>query len=966
MSDYFSKNYSNLRYPIDSEESPGLRNAQIGAIHAIASYFTISQKKAAITVMPTGSGKTTVLMMAPYVLSKNKVLIITPSIMVRSQIADDYKNLSTLRYANVFKDSMKKPSVYELEHSYDESMNADLENSDVIVATPQCALTLSNSDWAKANISLVEVDEAHHSPAKTWQQILFNLNSASQILFTATPFRLDKKEIIGDIVYNYPLSKAYSDGIFGEIRYIPVEESTANDLEIAKKAEEIFCNDRANNLQHYLMVRTDTKENAKTLEQLYSENTSLKLKRIDSSMKASSIKKCIEQLKEGELDGIICVDMLGEGFDFPNLKIAAIHKPHKSLASTLQFIGRFARTNANNIGEAKFIAVNNESLEIENNRLYAADAIWQDMIINMSEEKNTKEENEKKYYSSYEGSVDDNEDVSLNSISVNCHDKIYRVKDFNINASFPDALNTYTRVYRNTDDNTVVGIGMNHVSPLWLTKDNKIDLQHTLFIVHFQSELNLLHIYSQIHTEVIYEAIVKSFSTNYEKISKSIMNRVLGNLSDFEFFNSGMINRYNESGEAYRIMAGSDVSNAIDPTTGRIYSAGHVFCKAKDTANGDSKDITIGYSSASKVWSSRYVSLSEYIKWVDEIGRKITNSSIKVKTNTNYDYIPSSEILTKYPDNIFFGDYNYKTYNTAPIVIVKDDNYSCPITDFTIEIANRTDFNITFRLVNDLISEVFTCDIHGHYFSRSNKLHIKTSKAIIDLPDYFTDNPIIFKTFDDALISGDEIYKSIDTNNQNKIFDPNRIIAIDWDKYNTNIKKEFYKSDEKRGKMNSIQESLETFLLEDPNNIFVIFDHGSGEIADYISLQENDSEIIVKIYHVKKMSGATYNANVSDVYEVAGQAVKSIIWLLSKASLITKMEKRRSSGKCVFKKGTFTDFKEKLRGSQKQFSCFVVIVQPALSRSKPMDNHIQEILASANSYISKAGKVKGMEIIGSK
>lgn len=43
---------------------------------------------------------------------------------------------------------------------------------------------------------------------------------------------------------------------------------------------------------------------------------------------------------------MICVDMLGEGFDFPNLKIAAIHEPHKSLASTLQFIGRFARTNA--------------------------------------------------------------------------------------------------------------------------------------------------------------------------------------------------------------------------------------------------------------------------------------------------------------------------------------------------------------------------------------------------------------------------------------------------------------------------------------------------------------------------------------------------------------------------------------------------------------------------------------------
>lgn len=35
---------------------------------------------------------------------------------------------------------------------------------------------------------------------------------------------------------------------------------------------------------------------------------------------------------------------MGEGFDFPFLKIAAIHAPHQSLAVTLQFIGRFART----------------------------------------------------------------------------------------------------------------------------------------------------------------------------------------------------------------------------------------------------------------------------------------------------------------------------------------------------------------------------------------------------------------------------------------------------------------------------------------------------------------------------------------------------------------------------------------------------------------------------------------------
>ena len=61
-------------------------------------------------------------------------------------------------------------------------------------------------------------------------------------------------------------------------------------------------------------------------------------------------------LLTGQLDGIVCVDMFGEGYDFPKLKIAALHAPHRSLVPTLQFIGRFARTNDVATGDATLIA----------------------------------------------------------------------------------------------------------------------------------------------------------------------------------------------------------------------------------------------------------------------------------------------------------------------------------------------------------------------------------------------------------------------------------------------------------------------------------------------------------------------------------------------------------------------------------------------------------------------------------
>lgn len=118
MNSYFSRNYSKLRYPKADEEKSGLRNAQLGAIHSISSFFTLNKTKAAIVVMPTGSGKTAVLMMTPYVLESNKVLVITPSKLVRSQVSEEYSTLKTLARVNALPDNIKTPKVFEMKNLY--------------------------------------------------------------------------------------------------------------------------------------------------------------------------------------------------------------------------------------------------------------------------------------------------------------------------------------------------------------------------------------------------------------------------------------------------------------------------------------------------------------------------------------------------------------------------------------------------------------------------------------------------------------------------------------------------------------------------------------------------------------------------------------------------------------------------------------------------------------------------------
>ncbi|MGB8453161.1 MAG: DEAD/DEAH box helicase family protein [Anaerocolumna sp.] len=958
---YFVKQYNKLKFIKDSKITPGLRNAQIGAIHAISSFFTLHKNKAAIVVMPTGSGKTAVLMMTPYVVGSIKVLIVTPSIMVRGQINEDFMNLKTLCKATVFSESVPKPNVYELKHAYSEEELNNIINSDVIIATPQCALSLSEEEKVRNLFDLVLVDEAHHVPAKTWKQILINMNAAKHVLFTATPFRLDKKDIKGDMIYTYPLSMAYSDGIFGEIEYIPIDEAPNKDYLIAKQTEKVFFADRELGYAHYLMVRADTKEKAKELEALYSQETELILKRIDSSMTNSAIKKYIEDLKNKKLDGIICVDMLGEGFDFPNLKIAAIHSPHKSLASTLQFIGRFARTNANNIGTAKFIAMNDSELLIENTAMYANDVVWQDIIIDLSENKSKAEEQTKEYFKNFRKitpiTIDGNGEISLHSIRPNCHAKIYRVTEFDITAHFPDICNVVEGTLINENDNTVIGIGKVSTPPKWITSDNIVNINNILYIVHYQKECNIIFIYSQIKTEVLYDLIAGAFCRTYEKIPKYQMNRVLGELKEFEIFNSGMQNRFTESGESYRISAGSDVSSAIDPVTGKLYSAGHVFCKA----NTDDSEITIGYSSGSKMWSSAYSSIPDYVHWCDFNGKKIMDAKMIVKTNTNYDYLPIPAQLLKYPSNIFMCDYSARTYSSPPVLYDADSDYFKNIlTDVMprIKLIKLDSIIVEFNFQKQC--ESIVCDIKGKYSSNAPQIMLMDGRDKIPLADYLNDYPIIFKTTDDVLIQGIEYLQG---NPDAIAFSTENIIGIDWDGYGTDRRIEV--NDPKYHPNGiSIQTTIERILRENKDNKYLIYDHSSSEIADFITIKESEFILEVTLFHVKRMSSKTYNSSVDDIYEVVGQAVKSTIWLKTKPVFISKITDRRRTNHCNFIVGRFEEFRETMK-QNKQLVGKIVIVQPSINKNVPIPNKIQEVLAASRYYINNSGKVKSLEIWGS-
>ncbi len=115
---------------------------------------------------------------------------------------------------------------------------------------------------------MIIIDEAHHIPAETWQYILKQFKNTKNILFTATPFRRDKKILPGTQVYAYPLSKAIENEYYEKISYLPIEinPNENKDVVLAKKAKEQFNILKNKNSDIKMLIKVESKENAKSIK----------------------------------------------------------------------------------------------------------------------------------------------------------------------------------------------------------------------------------------------------------------------------------------------------------------------------------------------------------------------------------------------------------------------------------------------------------------------------------------------------------------------------------------------------------------------------------------------------------------------------------------------------------------------------------------------------------------------------
>ncbi len=199
------------------EEDPtvniiGLRTAQIGAVHAAHAHWSVSSATATV-VMPTGTGKTEVMLSLLVSAKVPRLLVIVPTDALRTQLARKFLTLGVLKApgCTLLRTEAMYPIVCTLQHFPKDASEVDdiCQRSQVIVTTSniagQCAPSVQ--ERLAYQCPYLFIDEAHHAEAPTWVAFRERFKDQKVLQFTATPFREDGKPLDGEIIYKYPLKK---------------------------------------------------------------------------------------------------------------------------------------------------------------------------------------------------------------------------------------------------------------------------------------------------------------------------------------------------------------------------------------------------------------------------------------------------------------------------------------------------------------------------------------------------------------------------------------------------------------------------------------------------------------------------------------------------------------------------------------------------------------------------------------
>lgn len=945
--EFFSENQDAIHFDqFTSESEGGLRECQRGGFWAVRSHFTAYPEEPALVSMPTGSGKTALMMILSFALSEKQVLVITTSDILRSQTAEKFRILDGLREAGVLDNEDISPSVKVIESRITDEFEWDEINEDVVVALPQNISSIYNSDQyddisnpPTGKFDLVFFDEAHRSRSPSWKQLVDVYSDAKQVLLTATPFRRDRQTLPGRLVYHYPLSNAIEENLYEplSLQRVSTREADYSAGVFAQRAKNELEDMRESFSEAKMLIRCERISDAQALEYIYSFE-GLDVLAIHSNRTPQQNAKVLAALREGDIDGVIAVGMLGEGIDIPNLKIAVLHDPPKSFAFTLQLLGRVTRPAENEELRAQIIAdpddLHETGVENEVKRLYHEDKGWEKLVPELASDYTEQ-------HSPLEMGNQSRILRGVNEIDLEPYlsTRLYHLQESQFQPENRIDLGDETILYRlQISSENFVGIITEQTDrPTWGRKTPLQHRQYDLHLFYYHEETETLFESTSASTSLVSSIRESLVDEDVDSYGGESLIKVIQGDEDVEYQIAGLANALGSSGSlpSYKMLLGDRVEGAVRQSDAKAFTQGHAVASVDGETVGISND-------QGRVWSSGRRTIEGFIEWCQDIARKFS----RFEDQTTPPQLGLGEIITvdSFSEPPIFGTLNPKIRRED----VSIDASSVLETDSRDDISELSLESLQCSSSNSIVEfeyrpvegeEVLT----GEYDVTTNQVQGDITECVyfIDSEEgqekypgerFFDRFPLYFYTGNGMLISngrGHQIEHEFTAVPDGCFVDESKIDwseCATWSEFGMTKDGESVTPERRIDIFGWVEEFIEQYGEEDQ---IVFCDHTQGEIADYIQIEPSSKQIT--FYHCKSRNkGDDSGARLADIREVVDQVHRSISWI-KYSGLPEQIEHREENTEYphfVCEQTPFDDFKTNFLPMEWDFT--VSIVQPGL------------------------------------
>jgi hypothetical protein len=713
------------------------------------------------------------------------------------------------------------------------------------------------------------------------------------------------------------------------------------------------------------MARVEDVARANAVFEIYKEFEEFNPVQLHTGIKSVKRRNEIrQQIITGQSRIVVCVDMLGEGFDLPELKIAAFHDIRKTLAVTLQLAGRFTRKRPD-LGNATFIANTADVfVQDELRKLYTRDPDWNLLLPQLSDRMIGEQVSLQEFLHGFTGFT---KDIPLKTVRPATSAVVYNTACDNWTPQhFREGLpgvNSCERIFEtiNHAEHTLIVVTVRRVALSWTNVEDLFSWQWELYVAIWSPEQNLLFINSSTNSGE-YKALAKAVAGESASLIKGQqVFRTFAGVTRLRLQNVGLTEQLGRN-VRYTGRMGADVAAEL-PDVQRRHARKSVL-----SGGGfeDGEQVSVGASRKGRIWSHRRDRIDQLVAWCKAIGAKLLDESIN-------------------PDEVLKGTLEAKNVIARPTLMPiaadwPEEMYTTPENLWTIIIGQREyplgelDLEVRDPALNGPLrvaivandqEAIFELELfedqagpNYRFVSRSDRpVRVRRGERAEaeDAAGLFYDSPPVIWFADGSALEGNDF---IPLKNVRLPYDIAKI--MDWDWTGINLRKE---SQGEQKEPDSIQAKVITVLMAADYDM-IIDDDDKGEAADVVTIKivgerAAPARIDVEFYHCKFSHAATPGRRIADLYEVCGQAQKSISWMSShdkRTDLFTHLLRREArrqdrEGPSRYERGDgelLLTIREMSRLCPVTLKIF--IVQPGLSKTNATREQL-ELLSVTDTYL---------------